>query len=162
VLWCDAATHDLQFLQPTACERIHTIDMTTSASNLFAPLETPTFNSLRSLWRMAIGGGNWEFAGARTTTNRSKPFIGRSTWHQLDRYGRIYGLGHSEEMVGRAIKSYEGQTAGVYQVLMRWHEDRSIYRRSRWIAGGRVEGRSAAWSGYDRLYQIHCLIRKRN
>jgi aryl-alcohol dehydrogenase-like predicted oxidoreductase len=41
----------------------------------------------------------------------------------------IYGLGHSEEMVGRAVKSHAGAKPLIFtKCSMRWHEDRSIYR----------------------------------
>ena len=41
----------------------------------------------------------------------------------------VYGLGHSEEVVGRALKSRPGPKPLVFtKCSMRWHEDRSIYR----------------------------------
>jgi aryl-alcohol dehydrogenase-like predicted oxidoreductase len=79
----------------------------------------------------AIGGGNWEFAWGPQDDNESIAAIHRAldlgiNWIDT---AAIYGLGHSEEMVGRAVKSYGGPKPLVFtKCSMRWHEDRSIYR----------------------------------
>ena len=79
----------------------------------------------------AIGGGNWEFAWGPQDDDESIAAIHRA----LDLGGNwidtaaIYGLGHSEEVVGRALKSHSGPKPLVFtKCSMRWHEDRSIYR----------------------------------
>jgi aryl-alcohol dehydrogenase-like predicted oxidoreductase len=70
----------------------------------------------------------------------------------------IYGLGHSEEVVGRALKSYSGPKPLVFtKCSMRWHADRSIYRSLK--AGSlaeELEGslRRLGVETID-LYQIH-------
>jgi aryl-alcohol dehydrogenase-like predicted oxidoreductase len=108
----------------------------------------------------AIGGGNWEFAWGPQDDNESIEAIHRAldlgvNWIDA---AAIYGLGHSEEVVGRAVKSHPGPKPLVFtKCSMRWHEDRSIYRSLK--AGSlaeEVEG-SLRRLGVDTidLYQIH-------
>jgi aryl-alcohol dehydrogenase-like predicted oxidoreductase len=79
----------------------------------------------------AIGGGNWEFAWGPQDDNESVDAIHRAldlgiNWIDT---AAIYGLGHSEEVVAKALKSYAGARPLVFtKCSMRWHEDRSIYR----------------------------------
>ncbi len=79
----------------------------------------------------AIGGGNWEFAWGPQDDAESVGAIHRAldlgiNWIDT---AAIYGLGHSEEVVGRAVKSYSGPRPLVFtKCSMRWHADRSIYR----------------------------------
>ena len=61
----------------------------------------------------AIGGGNWEFAWGPQDDDESIAAIHRAldlgvNWIDT---AAIYGLGHSEEIVGRALKSAEPQAA---------------------------------------------------
>jgi len=79
----------------------------------------------------AIGGGNWEFAWGPQDDNESVGAIHRAlelgiNWIDT---AAIYGLGHSEEVVAKALKSYSGARPMVFtKCSMRWHQDRSIYR----------------------------------
>jgi aryl-alcohol dehydrogenase-like predicted oxidoreductase len=79
----------------------------------------------------AIGGGNWEFAWGPQDDDESIGAIHRAlelgvNWIDT---AAIYGLGHSEDVVGRALKSWSGARPYVFtKCSMRWHEDRSIYR----------------------------------
>jgi aryl-alcohol dehydrogenase-like predicted oxidoreductase len=79
----------------------------------------------------AIGGGNWEFSWGPQDDNESIAAIHRAldlgvNWIDT---AAIYGLGHSEEVVGRALKSHSGTQPLVFtKCSMRWHEDRTIYR----------------------------------
>jgi aryl-alcohol dehydrogenase-like predicted oxidoreductase len=79
----------------------------------------------------AIGGGNWEFAWGAQDDADSIGAIHRAlelgvNWIDT---AAIYGLGHSEEIVGRALKSWSGAKPQVFtKCSMRWHADRSIYR----------------------------------
>ena len=79
----------------------------------------------------AIGGGNWEFAWGPQDDDESIAAIHRAldlgvNWIDT---AAIYGLGHSEEVGGRALKSHSGPKPLVFtKCSMRWHEDRSIYR----------------------------------
>src|SRR5579863_8294906 len=79
----------------------------------------------------AIGGGNWEFAWGPQDDKQSIDAIHRAldlgvNWIDT---AAIYGLGHSEEIVGNAVKTHSGPKPLVFtKCSMRWHDDRSIYR----------------------------------
>ena len=78
----------------------------------------------------AIGGGNWEFAWGPQDDNESIAAIHRAldlgiNWIDT---AAIYGLGHSEEMVARALKTTSHKPYVFTKCSMRWHDDRSIYR----------------------------------
>ncbi len=78
----------------------------------------------------AIGGGNWEFAWGPQDDNASIGAIHRAlelgiNWIDT---AAIYGLGHSEEIVGRAVKSWPGPKPLVFtKCERRWRQDRTIY-----------------------------------
>ena len=67
----------------------------------------------------AIGGSGWQFAWGSQDDNDSIAAIHRAlelgvNWIDT---AAVYGLGHSEEVVGRALKSWGGsQTLCIYQV----------------------------------------------
>ena len=78
----------------------------------------------------AIGGGNWEFAWGPQDDNESISAIHRAldlgvNWIDT---AAIYGLGHSEEVVARALKTSSHKPYVFTKCSMRWHEDRTIYR----------------------------------
>jgi aryl-alcohol dehydrogenase-like predicted oxidoreductase len=84
----------------------------------------------------AIGGGNWEFAWGPQDDKESVAAIHRAlslgvNWIDT---AAIYGLGHSEEIVGKAVKSWSGPRPFVFtKCSMRWHPEgteqaRTIYR----------------------------------
>ena len=79
----------------------------------------------------AIGGGNWEFAWGPQDDNESIAAIHRAldlgiNWIDT---AAIYGLGHSEEIVGRALKSTQPQAAmSSPSAPCAGIADRSIYR----------------------------------
>jgi len=79
----------------------------------------------------AIGGGNWEFGWGPQDDNESVSAIHRAldlgvNWIDT---AAIYGLGHSEEIVAKALKGRSGARPLVFtKCSMRWHADRSIYR----------------------------------
>lgn len=108
----------------------------------------------------AIGGGNWEFAWGPQDDSQSVAAIHRAldlgiNWIDT---AAIYGLGHSEEIVGQAVKTWPGPKPFVFtKCSMRWHADRSIYRSLK--AGSlaeELEGslRRLGVETID-LYQIH-------
>jgi aryl-alcohol dehydrogenase-like predicted oxidoreductase len=82
----------------------------------------------------AIGGGNWEFAWGAQDDNESVAAIHRAldlgvNWIDT---AAIYGLGHSEEVVAKALQGWSGSRPYVFtKCSMRWHDDRSIYRSLR-------------------------------
>jgi aryl-alcohol dehydrogenase-like predicted oxidoreductase len=135
--------------------------MTTTASH---PLRTLGSSGLQltpiGFGAWAIGGGNWEFAWGPQDDAESIAAIHRAldlgiNWIDT---AAIYGLGHSEEVVGRALKSHSGPKPLVFtKCSMRWHPDRSIYRSLK--AGSlaeELEGslRRLGVETID-LYQIH-------
>jgi aryl-alcohol dehydrogenase-like predicted oxidoreductase len=107
----------------------------------------------------AIGGANWEFTWGPQDDNESIAAIHRAidlgvNWIDT---AAIYGLGHSEEVVGRALKSSSQKPYIFTKCSMRWHMDRTIYRSLK--AGSlaeELEGslRRLGVETID-LYQIH-------
>lgn len=107
--------------------------MTTSASSM------PTLRTLGNsdlhltpigFGAWAIGGGNWEFGWGPQDDTESINAIHRAldlgiNWIDT---AAIYGLGHSEEIVARALKSASHKPLVFTKCSMRWHQDRSIYR----------------------------------
>jgi aryl-alcohol dehydrogenase-like predicted oxidoreductase len=108
----------------------------------------------------AIGGGNWEFAWGPQDDQESISAIHRALDEGINWIdtAAIYGLGHSEEVVGQALKSFSGPRPLVFtKCSMRWHQDRTIYRSLK--AGSlaeELEGslRRLGVETID-LYQIH-------
>ncbi|MGO8757398.1 MAG: aldo/keto reductase [Terracidiphilus sp.] len=77
----------------------------------------------------AIGGGDWQYSWGPQDDNDSIAAIHRAldlgiNWIDT---AAIYGLGHSEEVVGRAVKSSAHKPYIFTKCSMRWHEDKSIY-----------------------------------
>jgi aryl-alcohol dehydrogenase-like predicted oxidoreductase len=77
----------------------------------------------------AIGGGDWKFAWGPQDDNQSIEAIHRAldlgiNWIDT---AAVYGLGHSEEVVGRALKSTPHKPYVFTKCALRWNEDRSIY-----------------------------------
>jgi aryl-alcohol dehydrogenase-like predicted oxidoreductase len=72
----------------------------------------------------AIGGGNWEFSWGPQDDNESI----RAIQHALDLginwidTAAVYGLGHSEEVVGRAIKGRASKPFVFTKCSMVWHK----------------------------------------
>src|ERR1019366_2405348 len=78
----------------------------------------------------AIGGGDWAFAWGPQDDNESIAAIHRAldlgiNWIDT---AAIYGLGHSEEVVARALKSTSHKPYVFTKCSMRWHSDRTVYR----------------------------------
>lgn len=77
----------------------------------------------------AIGGGDWQYAWGPQDDNDSIAAIHRAldlgiNWIDT---AAIYGLGHSEEVVGRALKGMSKKPWVFTKCTMRWREDKSIY-----------------------------------
>ena len=108
----------------------------------------------------AIGGGNWEFAWGPQDDQESITAIHRALDEGINWIdtAAIYGLGHSEEVVGKALKTYSGPRPLVFtKCSMRWHMDRSIYRSLKAASlAEELEGslRRLGVEAID-LYQIH-------
>ena len=107
----------------------------------------------------AIGGGNWEFGWGAQDDQDSINTIHRAldagiNWIDT---AAIYGLGHSEEVVARALKGRSQKPYVFTKCSMRWFPDRKIYRSLK--AGSLQEEieNSLTRLGVDTidLYQIH-------
>jgi aryl-alcohol dehydrogenase-like predicted oxidoreductase len=77
----------------------------------------------------AIGGGDWKFAWGPQDDNQSIEAIHRAldlgiNWIDT---AAVYGLGHSEEVVARALKSTTHKPYVFTKCALRWNPDRSIY-----------------------------------
>jgi len=77
----------------------------------------------------AIGGGNWAFGWGAQDDNESIAAIHRAldlgiNWIDT---AAVYGLGHSEEVVSRALKSTSHKPYVFTKCARRWHPDGSIY-----------------------------------
>lgn len=107
----------------------------------------------------AIGGGNWDFAWGPQDDNESIAAIHRAldlgiNWIDT---AAIYGLGHSEEMVGRALKGSQHKPLVFTKCSMRWHEDRTIFRSLKAASVAEELEGSLRRLGVETidLYQIH-------
>jgi len=107
----------------------------------------------------AIGGGDWEFGWGSQDDSESIAAIHRAldlgiNWIDT---AAIYGLGRSEQVVGRAVKSSSKKPYIFTKCSMRWHPDRSIYHSLK--AGSVAEEleNSLRRLGVETidLYQIH-------
>jgi aryl-alcohol dehydrogenase-like predicted oxidoreductase len=77
----------------------------------------------------AIGGGDWKFAWGPQDDNQSIEAIHRAldlgiNWIDT---AAVYGLGHSEVVVARALKSTSHKPYVFTKCALRWNEERSIY-----------------------------------
>ena len=107
----------------------------------------------------AIGGGDWQFSWGPQDDNDSIAAIHRAVdlginWIDT---AAIYGLGHSEEMVGRAVKSLSRKPYIFTKCSMRWHSDRTIYNSLKAASLAEEVEASLGRLGVDAidLYQIH-------
>jgi aryl-alcohol dehydrogenase-like predicted oxidoreductase len=78
----------------------------------------------------AIGGGNWEFGWGPQDDRESVAAIVRAldggiNWIDT---AAVYGLGHSEEIVAKALTSSSHKPYVFTKCSMRWDENRRIYR----------------------------------
>ena len=105
----------------------------------------------------AIGGGNWQYAWGAQDDNESVDAILRAlddgvNWIDT---AAVYGLGHSEEVVGRALKQTSKKPYVFTKCAMIWSEDRKIVQSLKKI---RQECEASLKRlGLDAidLYQIH-------
>ena len=105
----------------------------------------------------AIGGGNWQYAWGAQDDNDSVDAILRAldagvSWIDT---AAVYGLGHSEEVVGRALKQTSEKPYVFTKCAMIWGEDRKIVQSMKKI---RQECEASLKRlGVDAidLYQIH-------
>jgi aryl-alcohol dehydrogenase-like predicted oxidoreductase len=105
----------------------------------------------------AIGGGDWQFAWGHQEDQDSIDAIHRAldagvNWIDT---AAVYGLGHSEEVVGKALRSSGAKPYVFTKSSMTWGEDRKIVQTMKKIRE-EVEGsmRRLQVEAID-LYQIH-------
>jgi aryl-alcohol dehydrogenase-like predicted oxidoreductase len=107
----------------------------------------------------AIGGGDWQYAWGPQDDTESISAIHRAldlgvNWIDT---AAVYGLGHSEEMVARAVKTSSHKPHIFTKCSLRWYKDRSIYNSlSAASVAEELEG-SLRRLGVDTidLYQVH-------
>lgn len=107
----------------------------------------------------AIGGGNWQFGWGSQDDNESIAAIRRAldlgiNWIDT---AAVYGLGHSEEVVGRAVKSSPHKPYIFTKCSLRWHEDRTIYHSLKAASLAEEVEASLRRLGVETidLYQVH-------
>ena len=77
----------------------------------------------------AIGGGDWQFSWGPQDDSDSIAAIHRAldlgiNWIDT---AAVYGLGHSEEVVGRALKGMASKPYVFTKCSLRWRQERAIY-----------------------------------
>ncbi len=107
----------------------------------------------------AIGGGDWRYAWGPQDDSESIAAIHRAldlgiNWIDT---AAVYGLGHSEEVVARAVKTSSRKPYIFTKCSLRWHEDRSIYNSLKAASVAEELEGSLRRLGVDTidLYQVH-------
>ena len=78
----------------------------------------------------AIGGGNWEFGWGAQDDAQAIAAMQRAIevgMNWIDT-AAVYGLGHSEELVGRAVRGMPNKPLIFTKCSMRWNVEREVYR----------------------------------
>jgi aryl-alcohol dehydrogenase-like predicted oxidoreductase len=107
----------------------------------------------------AIGGGNWAFGWGSQDDNESIEAIHRAldlgvNWIDT---AAVYGLGRSEEVVARALKTSSHKPYVFTKCSLCWNENRSIYRSLKAGSLAKELENSLRRLGVETidLYQIH-------
>jgi aryl-alcohol dehydrogenase-like predicted oxidoreductase len=107
----------------------------------------------------AIGGGNWEFAWGPQDEREAIAAIERAVdlgvnWIDT---AAVYGLGHSEELVGQAIRGMSQKPLIFTKCSMIWDDSRQIHRSLKAASVRRECEASLKRLGVDviDLYQVH-------
>ena len=105
----------------------------------------------------AIGGGDWQFAWGPQDDNESVEAIHRAlelgvNWIDT---AAVYGLGHSEEVVGKALKSTSAKPFVFTKCSMVWDETREIKRSLKQIRREVEDSLKRLQIEVIDLYQIH-------
>lgn len=77
----------------------------------------------------AIGGAGWQFGWGSQNDEESVRAIHRALEHGVNWIdtAAVYGLGHSEELVGRAVREWRGKRPYVFTKCgMVWNEQREV------------------------------------
>jgi aryl-alcohol dehydrogenase-like predicted oxidoreductase len=105
----------------------------------------------------AIGGGDWAHAWGPQDDNDSIAAIHRAldlgiNWIDT---AAVYGLGHSEEIVGKALKTSSTKPYIFTKCSMRWNEKREIYQSLKEIRREVEDSLRRLQVDAIDLYQIH-------
>ena len=107
----------------------------------------------------AIGGGDWQYSWGPQDDNDSVAAIHRAldlgvNWIDT---AAIYGLGHSEEVVGRALKTSSHKPYIFTKCSMRWRGDGTIYNSLKADSVAEEVEASLRRLGVETidLYQVH-------
>ena len=107
----------------------------------------------------AIGGGNWEFGWGAQDDAASIDAIHAAldtgiNWIDT---AAVYGLGHSEEIVAKAIKGLSEKPLIFTKCSMRWDSERKIYRSLKAASVAEELENSLRRLGVEAvdLYQVH-------
>ncbi|MGC1463582.1 MAG: aldo/keto reductase [Terracidiphilus sp.] len=107
----------------------------------------------------AIGGADWAYAWGPQDDNESMAAIHRAldlgiNWIDT---AAVYGLGHSEEVVARALRSASTRPYVFTKCGIRWGSDRTVYRSLTAASVAEEVEASLRRLGVDAidLYQIH-------
>ena len=105
----------------------------------------------------AIGGGDWQFAWGAQDDKESVEAIHRAldlgiNWIDT---AAVYGLGHSEEVVGKALKATDRKPNVFTKCSMIWDETRTIGRSLKQIRREVEESLKRLQVETIDLYQIH-------
>jgi aryl-alcohol dehydrogenase-like predicted oxidoreductase len=107
----------------------------------------------------AIGGGNWDFAWGAQDDAESIHAIHQALDEGINWIdtAAIYGLGHSEEIVAKAVKSSTQKPLIFTKCSMRWDSERKIYRSLKAASVAEELEASLRRLGTETidLYQIH-------
>ena len=109
---------------------IYAFAMTTAASHTLRTLGNSDLHITPiGFGAWAVGGGDWQYSWGPQDDADSIAAIHRAldlgiNWIDT---AAIYGLGHSEEVVARALKSTTHKPYVFTKCSMRWNDDRSIY-----------------------------------
>ena len=107
----------------------------------------------------AIGGGDWTYAWGPQDDNQSIQAIHRAldlgiNWIDT---AAVYGLGHSEKVVAKALKSVSNKPYVFTKCSLRWNADRSIYNSLKATSVAEELEGSLRRLGVETidLYQVH-------
>jgi len=105
----------------------------------------------------AIGGGDWQFAWGPQDDQESVEAIHRAIdvgMNWIDT-AAVYGLGHSEEIVGKALKTASKRPYVFTKCAMLWDEKREIRRSLKEIRSEVEDSLKRLQIDTIDLYQIH-------
>jgi aryl-alcohol dehydrogenase-like predicted oxidoreductase len=108
----------------------------------------------------AIGGAGWEYSWGRQEDSDSIAAILRAlglgvNWIDT---AAVYGTGHSEEVVARALKEWKGTRPFIFtKCVLRWNKDRKVYQdfSAASIRQECEESLRRLQTGVIDLYQMH-------